>query len=173
MKNHVIMYFFEVPSSMLNSLFSDCLFLTGRRGELSAMDIFDFFCKIIDATKYIFATFVVLVYVLVIFVGITNSYNSDDFGGPLINLILLTLVLVLLACNEGFQVGILGIEHLNAQSIDEKGYKGASKIHQLMYPQGGSRIKQLLIGQSFLVVLCSFIISDLTTFTKYPTIDGT
>ena len=43
-------------------------------------------------------------------------------------------------------------------------YHRAAKTHKLMFEQGRGRLKQLLIGQSFMVVTCSFLIAQLTAF---------
>ncbi len=74
--------------------------------------------------------------------------------------------------NEGLQVGILEIQRRNVSYIEEMGYRRAAAIHKLMFPLSGSRLKHLLIGQSFCVVFSSFIIANLTTFSKFPDIDG-
>jgi hypothetical protein len=57
-------------------------------------------------------------------------------------------------------------------SIEMMGYSRAAAIHKLMFPLSGSRLKHLLMGQSFCVVFSSFIIANLTTFSKFPDVDG-
>ena len=136
------------------------------------MDPYDFATNAIGAAKYVLTSIIAVFYIVIIIIGISSDYNEAGFGGPVIELMLLAGVLILLACNEGFQVGILGIEHLNVNDIEEKGFERTTKIHKLMFSSDVSRIKQLLIGQSFLVVLCSFIIAHLTTFANFPAFDG-
>ena len=140
--------------------------------RLIEMDTYDCFAKGITALKYTIASIVVVFYAIIIVIGVSGSYNVSAFGGPVPELLILAGVLILLAYNEGFQVGVLGIEHLNAQNIEEKGFQRTARIYRLMYPPHGSKVKQLLIGQSFLVVLSSFIIANLTTFQNFPDIEG-
>ena len=136
------------------------------------MDANDSFTKGITTIKYTIASVVVVFYAVIIVIGLSGSYNVATFGGPLAEFLLLGSVLILLAYNEGFQVAVLGIEHLNMENIAEKGYHRTAKIYNLIYPRHGSKVKQLLIGQSFLVVLSSFIIANLTTFQDFPDIEG-
>lgn len=137
------------------------------------MDPRDCIAKGVTAIKYTVASAVVVFYAVIILIGISGSYNGATFGGPLAEFLLLGSVLILLAYNEGFQVGVLGIEHLNMENIAAKGYHRTAKIYSLIYPPHCSKVKQLLIGQSFLVVLSSFIIANLTTFQDFPDIEGT
>ena len=137
------------------------------------MDIYGYTSTAVRITKHLVASSVATLCVVIVFTGINGSYNTVDFGGPFFEFSLLIGVLVLLACNEGFQVGVLGIEHHCNKAIEDNGCIRAAKIHRLMFTNNGSKLRQLLIGQSFLVVLCSFIIANLTTFTNFPEIKGT
>lgn len=89
-----------------------------------------------------------------------------------IDSVLLVCSLLLLAVNEGFQVGVLMIQDMDVElHVANKGYTRAASIHRLIYPtkngKTSSRMKQLFIGQSFLVVSCSFMIAQLTTFEHF------
>jgi hypothetical protein len=136
------------------------------------MNLFEYFANAVDITKYIVGSVIVVLCIIVIIIGIDGSYNSVAFGGPEIEFLLLVGFLLLLACNEGFQVGILGIEHFCNKSIEEKECPRTAKIHRIMFTTNGSKLKQLLIGQSFLVVMSSFLIAKLTTFPNFPDVNG-
>ena len=136
------------------------------------MDFFGYSSAAVTITKHLVASSVAILCVVIVFTGINGSYNTFHFGGPLFGFSLLICVLVLLACNEGFQVGILGIEHHCNKVIEDNGFIRAAKIHRLMFKSNESKLRQLLIGQSFLVVLSTFIIANLTTFTNFPEIKG-
>lgn len=136
------------------------------------MNIYEFTAKAIGIVNNVLASVVVILCVVIIFLGINGSYSDAAFGNPVIQFLILMSVLLLLACNEGFQVGILGIEHYCNRGIEEKGFSRAAQIHRLMFTSEGSKLKQLLIGQSFLVVLSSFMIANITTFSNYPDIEG-
>lgn len=136
------------------------------------MDFYGCASKAVYIAKYLVASSVATLCIVIIFAGITGSYNTVSLGGPFTEIALLVGVLVLLACSEGFQVGILGIEHYCNKVIEDNGSIRAAKIHRLMFTSNGSKLRQLLIGQSFLVVMCSFTIANLTTFTYFPDIKG-
>jgi hypothetical protein len=136
------------------------------------MNFFKFFVNAVDVTKYIVGSVIVALCIVIIVIGIDGSYNSVAFGGPEIEFLLLIGFLLLLACNEGFQVGILGIEHFCNKSIEERECPRTAKIHRIMFTTNGSKLKQLLIGQSFLVVMSSFLIAKLTTFSNFPDVNG-
>jgi len=76
----------------------------------------------------------------------------------------------LLAATEGFQVAALKIQHMDVDAdIADKGFTRTALVHALLYPiENGNKfyfqIKRLFVGQSFLVVSCSFMIAELTTF---------
>jgi hypothetical protein len=138
----------------------------------TTMNLFENLVKAIDVTKYIVGSIIIVLCIVIIIIGISGSYNSAALGGPEIEFLLLVGFLLLLACNEGFQVGILGIEHFCNKSIEERECPRTAKIHRIMFTTNGSKLKQLLIGQSFLVVLSSFIIAKLITFPTFPDVEG-
>lgn len=136
------------------------------------MNFYEVLVNVADITKNIVGSIIFVLCIIIIIIGIDGSYSSVAFGGPAIEFLLLFGFLLLLACNEGFQVGILGIEHFCNKSIEEKECPRTARIHRLMFTTNGSKLKQLLIGQSFLVVLSTFIIAKLTTFINFPDVKG-
>lgn len=136
------------------------------------MNLCEVLVYVVDITKYIVGSVIVVLCIVIIIIGIDGSHNSVAFGGPELEFLVLIGFLLLLACNEGFQVGILGIEHCCNKSIEDRGCSRTAKIHRIMFTTDGSKIKQLLIGQSFFVVLSSFIIAKLTTFPTFPDVNG-
>lgn len=121
--------------------------------------------------KYVVASVVCIFYIGIILIGIGEGNNIANFGGPAVEYPLLFAVLILLTYNEGFQVGVLRSEHLDANDIEQEGYPRAARIHRLMF-SNGSQLKRLLIGQSFFVVLSTFLIAQLTTFDTWPAVAG-
>eukprot|EP00603_Paraphysomonas_imperforata_P002008 CAMPEP_0114427034 /NCGR_PEP_ID=MMETSP0103-20121206/8126_1 /TAXON_ID=37642 ORGANISM="Paraphysomonas imperforata, Strain PA2" /NCGR_SAMPLE_ID=MMETSP0103 /ASSEMBLY_ACC=CAM_ASM_000201 /LENGTH=503 /DNA_ID=CAMNT_0001596055 /DNA_START=273 /DNA_END=1784 /DNA_ORIENTATION=+ len=118
---------------------------------------------------------VVLSFMVVIY-GIALDYNLGNFGGPSIEFILFLFSLTLLAANEGFQVAVLHSQHIAAEDIRTQGHHRAACVHELMFgtpaaPKVG-RVKNLLMGQSFFVVVCSFTLANLTTFDGMPNFLG-
>lgn len=112
----------------------------------------------------------VLFSLILTYIGIVHNYNSVELGS-IPEFFLLLISLIVLAYNEGFQVGVLGMQHLTHQYVCDAGYPRAAKVHTLVYNSGyanQSKLKCLLIGQSFFVVLCSFTISNLTSYTDEP-----
>ena len=105
----------------------------------------------------------------IIVVGIIEDNNVADFGGPGIELILFFAFGYLLFLNEGYQVALLGIKNdkIHAYTSSPKVYK----IFQLMF-EDKDEMPRLFLGQSFQVVLSTFVISQLTTFNKWES-DGT
>eukprot|EP00602_Paraphysomonas_sp_CaronLab_P003171 CAMPEP_0185039316 /NCGR_PEP_ID=MMETSP1103-20130426/36053_1 /TAXON_ID=36769 /ORGANISM="Paraphysomonas bandaiensis, Strain Caron Lab Isolate" /LENGTH=532 /DNA_ID=CAMNT_0027578157 /DNA_START=126 /DNA_END=1724 /DNA_ORIENTATION=+ len=126
----------------------------------------------VDRFKYFVSTVGIVLSCIIVFTGIGADYNVADFGGPVLEFITFFLALLLLAMNEAFQVGVLNTQHLDAQYIRDEGYPRAAKVHELMFGTKAapveSNVKRLLIGQSFMVVLCSFTLAQLTTFKYYP-----
>lgn len=120
------------------------------------------------AIRTVFATLLALFSLMVIIIGVTGDYNIAAFGGPIPEFIALILTTLLLAANEGFQVGVLGSQHMNYLDLILTGNKRAAKIYKLIFKSKVPKLKKLLIGQSFFVVFCSFTIAQLTTFATFP-----
>jgi hypothetical protein len=55
---------------------------------------------------------------------------------------------------------------LSEQDLEK--FPHARKIRKVMFEEGGDKLPRLFLGQSFLVVLSTFLISQLTTFTHFP-----
>lgn len=57
--------------------------------------------NVVDAIKYTLTSIISVFYIVIIFVGVINSYKPALFGGPVTELLVLLSVMILLACNEG------------------------------------------------------------------------
>mmetsp|Transcript_22127 Transcript_22127/g.37466 ORF Transcript_22127/g.37466 Transcript_22127/m.37466 type:complete len:620 (+) Transcript_22127:270-2129(+) len=116
--------------------------------------------------KNLISTLLVILSLTIVAIGLILDANIADMGGSLCECIVLLLSLTLLAANEGFQVGVVSIQHLSFSEIEKLGYHRAAKTHQLMFQERSRQLKKLFIGQSFMVVTCSFLIAQLTTFSS-------
>lgn len=103
----------------------------------------------------------------IVCIGLFHDVNIGQFGGPLYECVIMAMSLLLLAANEGFQVGLLSAEHRCWTEIRDIGFPRAAKVHSLIFQEHENQLKRILIGQSFLVVLCSFTIAQLTTFDNF------
>lgn len=109
--------------------------------------------------------------IAVLILGIVGDYNAAEMGGPFLESLLLIFGLALLFVNEGYQVGIIGVKNMDESEMSA--FPRAQKIRSLIFPSENlSRLPRLFLGQSFLVVLATFLISQITTFTRFPTISG-
>jgi hypothetical protein len=93
-----------------------------------------------------------------------------ELGGPLIELPLLLSAGVVLFLNEGYQVGILGVRYFSDPLMAP--YPHARKVRALIFSKDYDRLPRLFLGQSFLVVITTFLISGLTTFVEWPAADS-
>lgn len=119
---------------------------------------------ILRGIKTFVSTALVLFSLLIVICGLALDSNIADMGGPASECALLFLSLLLLAMNEGFQVGLMSTQHQSSDDIRQLGYSRAAKTHALVFEKGQERLKRLFIGQSFMVVTCSFLLAQLTTF---------
>lgn len=70
------------------------------------MRIVSIFCsKVLNLFKLIIATAVTVFFFFIIIIGILNAYKTMKFGSPSFEFVLLLSCWLLLASNEGFQVG--------------------------------------------------------------------
>ena len=119
--------------------------------------------------KSMVSSILVISSLIILAVGLSFDTNIAEMGGPVPECFLLFFCLILLAVNEGFQVGVVSIEHLSLSDIQYRGYSRTAKIHQMIFQEGNGQLKRLFIGQSFMVVTCSFLIAQLTTFSSLST----
>ena len=110
-----------------------------------------------------------LLSVYAIVVGVSKQFSAMNLD-PLVHFSVLFFFLLLLSVNEGFQVAALRIQNMCPHEIGVA-FPRAAKVHSLLYPSGSghvkSRLKQLFIGQSFCVVLSTFVIAQCTTFGNF------
>jgi len=123
--------------------------------------------KVIYLIKLLISSFLLGISIYALIIGIKYGCSMTSISVVIDSLILI-FSLTILFLNEGFQVAALKIQHMSyLNDFDE--YARTKKIHDCLYPNGKENaMKKLFIGQSFLVVLCSFIIAQLTTFKNFP-----
>ena len=120
--------------------------------------------ELFQQVKNMISTVLVFSSLIIMVVGLALDSNIADIGGVVPESVILILSLILLAFNEGFQVGVVSIQHISSEEIYEQGNFRASKISHLMFETNSDQLKKLFIGQSFMVVTCTFMIAQLTTF---------
>jgi hypothetical protein len=91
----------------------------------------------IDILKYVTSSLVTLLCCYVVFHGIAYDYNVADFGGPVSECVIFLVCIVLLAVNEGFQVGVLNSRSMSAIFIRDEGYSRAANVHEVMFGTPG------------------------------------
>ncbi len=106
-----------------------------------------------------------LVSINIVCIGVANNYSVGDFGGPFPSFFILICALLLLSINEGYQTALI-----SSRSLDISAFPRAQRVKTLIFCQNGSydRLPRLFLGQSFMVVSCTFLVSSLTVFTKWP-----
>lgn len=100
-------------------------------------------------------------------IGIISDSNIVEWGGPSVEIFLLLLLCILLALNEGFQVGLIKAKGLTFTDLRAK------KVQELIYHDiNVNKMERLFIGQSFMVVFITFSIARLTAFANFSSING-
>jgi hypothetical protein len=126
---------------------------------------------------------------VIVIIGMTLDCNLSKLGGTIPEFILLFIAFSLLFINEMYQVSLLGkhrvISSCNDSQINlyHSGLKQlqhenlqcfpyALKIRSLVYGEDmkHDHMTRVFLGQSFLVGLCTFLISQLTTFLTFPSL---
>lgn len=69
--------------------------------------------NILNGLKTLISSALVLSSLVIVVVGLAWDTNIADMGGTVPECILLFLSLLLLAMNEGFQVGVVSIQHFS------------------------------------------------------------
>jgi hypothetical protein len=105
----------------------------------------------------------------IIVVGLSLDCNVSVLGGPYGEPFLLLACFFVLFVNEGYQVGLLGVKSLDERALAP--YPRAKKVRHLIFGDG-DKLPRLFLGQSFMVVACTFLISQLTTFITFPAVKG-
>ena len=101
-----------------------------------------------------------------VIIGLANDWNALDMGGPFFEIPVFLLSSIMLFLNEGYQVGILGVRYFTAKQLEK--FPQTHKIRRLIFSDSYDRLPRLFLGQSFLVVATTFLISGTTTFSKWP-----
>ena len=106
-----------------------------------------------------------LVSIVIVCDGIANNYSVGDYGGPIPSFFILISALLLLSINEGYQTALI-----SSRSLDISHFPRAQRVKTLIFCNNGSydRLPRLFLGQSFMVISCTFLVSSLTIFTKWP-----
>ena len=110
-----------------------------------------------------------LVSIVIVCIGIANNYSLGDFGGPVPGFFILALSLLLLSINEGYQTALI-----SSKALDISAFPRAQRVKTLIFSPDGSydRLPRLFLGQSFMVVGCTYLVSSLTVFTEWPKTQG-
>lgn len=95
------------------------------------------FWTCLDITKYVTSTLAAVFCCSVVFHGIALDENVAEFGGPIPESIIFVLAMLLLAANEGFQVGVLNSRSMTATLIRDEGYHRAANVHEVMFGTPG------------------------------------
>lgn len=129
------------------------------------------FLRIVEGGVNAFSVALLAVSVLLVCFSLSLDCNVAELGGTVTEAVMLILALLLLYIAEGFQVGLLGVRHMTAESFTAA--PKAFAIKQLVFPENETDfLSQLFLGQSFLVVLASFLIAQITTFPYFPSVSG-
>ena len=118
-------------------------------------------------TSNVISIFLYLASLVVVFIGISIDANVSSFGGPLIEFPLLILAGMLLFMNEGFQVGVIAVRYF--ENLPDH----AKQIKHLIFSPNGEydKLPRLFLGQSFVVVTTTFLISRITIFNEFKSND--
>lgn len=93
-----------------------------------------------------------LTYAFIIYYTIlSGSYNIVAMGKPVSEIFILLFSFITLAANEGYQVAALQIQHMEETDPNLLLHPRVLKIHKLLF-SNESKLKNLMIGQSFFVV---------------------
>ena len=123
--------------------------------------------------RLLVSTLLLATSICVVLYGIVSGEGSLlDKGGELtieekaLNALILIFAFFTLFLNEGFQVAAMRVKDLKASDLNK--HHRAKKCHSLLFPvvdgNQESNMPRLFIGQSFLVVLCTFLLAKLTRY---------
>ena len=128
--------------------------------------------RTVDAVANVFSGCLLLFSVAFVAYGVSLDCNVAELGGAIPEAVLLLLALLLLYVAEGFQVGLLGVRHMTAENMAAT--PKALAIKHLIFPENveTNYLSHLFLGQSFLIVLASFLIAKMTTFSTFPSVSG-
>jgi hypothetical protein len=121
-----------------------------------------------NSLKTFFSCFITAASLIIIVAGLYLDCNASVLGGLYVEPFILIFCFWLLFMNEGFQVALIGIKTMSSDDLIIT--PNALRIHHLVFGGGVDRLPRLFLGQSFLVVLCTFLISQLTTFLTFPSL---
>ena len=122
--------------------------------------------------QLIFSTLLLAISFYVVITGVVVGKGSlvdkEELGleGKSLNIIILIISYITLFLNEGFQVAAMRVQYLKSSDLDM--YPRTKKCRSLLFPHVDgiqtSNMPRLFIGQSFLVVLCTFLLARLTKY---------
>ena len=114
-----------------------CCSIGGESNVTGQRTCNEIFWVAVDMTKYVTSTLAAMFCCFVVFHGIAFDLNVAEFGGPIPESIIFMLAMILLAVNEGFQVGVLNSRSMTATLIREEGYPRAARVHEAMFGTPG------------------------------------
>jgi hypothetical protein len=104
----------------------------------------------LDMLKYVTSTLATVFCCIVTFHGIAFNLNVADFGGVIPESIIFILAIILLAVNEGFQVGVLNSRSMSAIFIREEGYERAANVHEVMFGTPGTMKRDTIMTFNYM-----------------------
>ena len=128
------------------------------------------FFRLVGLLRNAVSVVLLLVSVVALITGVAVFPKTNTFqGGPIVDSILLVFAFMLLFVCEGMQVALLGVRFAEPESLGQR----AQRCRELIFPTGQKdRLPRIFLGQSFLVVLSTFLIAQITTFPYFPAVVG-
>lgn len=132
---------------------------------------------VIHILRLLLSTSVLVVSGSVVFIGVIYfNENRLDIDVAWVQLIILGLTLLFLFLEEGLQVGVIIFQRSSVTwDLASKKCKTNNSLLKYLFTskcnERESRISRLFIGKNCCVVVCTFIIAQLTTFSAYPLVE--
>jgi len=120
--------------------------------------------RFFENLKLTIAFCVVTVLVLVVFAGVALGYCILEVH-PVVNFILLSLALTLLAYVEALHYSVIAIEKWDMLQYEDK-YPRAVKCWKLV--DNPVNVKKFIVGRQFFVIFVVFLIAQITSFPHIP-----
>jgi len=121
--------------------------------------------SICEYIKYFCCFIIVHLLILVVFVGIANSYCTLQTF-PIVNFIILFCTLTLIAYVEGLHYGCVQVSVWDKAVMQD--YPRALKYHHLI--DSTKKVKQFLVGRQFFLIFAVFLLSQVTSFPHIPSV---
>lgn len=124
------------------------------------------FQQVVNMVKYSGSTFVTLLALGFLIFGISMGYGSVN-APNFVQIILFIGGLLLIFYCEGLKVALLASQNISASTCRELSFHRASKTKHLLESMP-ELMKRFLLGRQLIVVPVSFLIAQITNFSKFP-----